>query len=126
MMVINNFKNWLDSVIHEKLHKQQILVRKLQVLAIGNNRQDLTRPILEDLQNQGYDTVTWDASQSRHSICRELHDQKWLLKDFLTGLRHDAPLFEKSHPGDINCFLIVTGPDLSSVRVDSYGNIQEL
>jgi hypothetical protein len=126
MKIVNNYNEWLTHVTTKKFRTSQLQSRDLQKQAIGNNRQDLTRPILEDLQTQGYDTVTWDASQSRHSICRELHNQKWPLKDFLVGLTHDAPLFERSHPGDVNCLLILTGPDNPTIAVDSFGSIQEL
>lgn len=112
--------NW-ENLLAEKAQR----INRLQKQAVGNTRQDMTRPILEDLLNEGYTLVTWDSGNSRHSICVDLDKQVWELDQFLRGLEHDAPLFERSHPGDISCSLIVSGPGLPDVRVDSYGNINE-
>lgn len=118
-----NHRKWINNLINrnseEEIKKQRALQREGQ----GNHRQDESRPTLESLLSEGYDTVIWDASNSMHGICREVHDQQWALEDFISGLEHDAPIFEKTHPGDANCFLVVTGPDLPPVTVDSYGNV---
>jgi hypothetical protein len=95
---------------------------RLNKEAVGNHRQDATRPVLEDLRDQGYSVVTWDSGNSTHGECRDLNRQTWELDNFLSGLEYDAPLFERSHPGDENCTLIVSGANLPDVRVDSYGD----
>jgi hypothetical protein len=109
--------NW-----EEKLAEKAQKINRLNKQAVGNTRQDMSLPVLEDLASQGYQIVEWDSGASRHSRCVDLNRQKWNIEDFVGGLNFSAPLFEKSHPGDINCTLIVSGPNLSDVRVDSYGN----
>lgn len=121
-----NQSEWLKSVVESKYRTNASEQRELIKEALGNTRQDLTRPILEDLSRQGYQVVIWDAGNSTHGVCRELDKQQWTLEDFLTGLSHDAPMFERSHPGDTNCSIFVQGQDLPTVRVDSFGNIAEV
>lgn len=90
----------------------------------GNHRKDLCRPILQSLLAKGYDTVEWDSGASVHDVCVALHGQRWDLSQFLSGLVHDAPLFERSHPGDKNCSLVIYSrgtPNLPPMRVDSFG-----
>ena len=123
MKTINNYEDWVTSTVDNKLQAES--QEKLQKQARGNTRQDATRPILEDLQSQGYTTIQWDASNSRHSVCLELDRQQWTIEDFLSGLSHDAPMFERSHPGDTGCSVIVSGPDLPTLSVDSFGNTDE-
>lgn len=118
---INNFSDWADSLAMEKYAAERAATLRIIKNAVGNNRQDLSRPILEDLLNQGYTTVTWNAGDSAHGQCRELNNQKWDLVSFLSGLQHDAPIFERSHPGDKSCSLTVSGAGLPDVYVDSYG-----
>lgn len=112
--------NWL-----KKLALKAIRIARLNKQAVGNTRQDLSRPVLEDLLQKGYQLVTWDSGNSTHSVCIDLDKQVWELEQFLQGLQHDAPLFERSHPGDASCTLIVSGEGLPPVRVDSFGNAQE-
>jgi len=127
----NNYNQWLNTTIKEKTKQDNFSQREKQretinKEAIGNTRQDMSRPLLEKLQTDGYELCIWNSGQSEHSICLKLHDQQWNLADFLSGLSHDAPIFEKSHPGDISCGVIVRGPDLPDVFVDSFGNLSEL
>lgn len=117
---------WLENLIAQDIGYRIQKQNGLSSTSQGNHRQDESRPVLESLLTEGYDTVLWDAGNSVHSGCRELHNQQWTLEDFLSGLMHDAPIFEKSHPGDQNCLLVVTGPDLPPITVDSYGNIGNL
>jgi hypothetical protein len=117
---MDNYNEWATKVVIQKLRSDQI---SLQKEAIGNNRQDLSRPVLEQLLAQGYTIVKWDSGNSRHSQCLELNNQQWNLTDFIANLRHDASIFEKSHPG-CYCKVLVTGPNLSNVFVDSYGNME--
>lgn len=116
--------NWINSLADTKLRSDKFAYLSLQ--AVGNTRQDMSRPILEDLLGQGYQLVTWDSGTSTHSLCVELNNQQWTLEDFVSNLNHDAPLFEKSHPGDISCSVVVSGEGLQPVRVDSFGNIEEI
>ena len=85
----------------------------------------MTRPIIQNLMRDGYQTVQWDSGNSRHSVCRDLNRQQWHIDDFISGLHHDAPMFEKSHPGDESCSLIISGPGLPDIQLDSYGDMDE-
>lgn len=123
---INNFSNWIDAIVQKKIVAEKDAKFEIQKEAVGNNRQDMSRPVLEELLNHGYSVVQWDSGQTAHSVCIELNNQQWTLEDFLSGLVHDAPIFERSHPGDANCTVIVSGEGLPSVRVDSFGNYQEI
>ena len=118
----NNYEEWVTNVVSQKIRADQV---SLQKEAIGNRRQDLSRLILEVLLGQVYVTVKWDSSNSRHSQCLELNNQQWNLIDFVANLSHDAPLFERSHPG-CYCRVIATGPNLPDVFVDSYGQMGEI
>lgn len=91
--------------------------------AAGNHRQDMTGPVLENLKNDGYTQVTWNSNGSHHAPCRDLNRQVWDLQDFLNTTEYDAPLFSRSHPGDSNCTLIVSGDGVPNVEVDSYGDV---
>jgi len=122
----NNFDEWIDEVVKNKIISEKEEKFSIQKEAVGNTRQDLSRPVLEELLNRGYSVVQWDSGQSVHSVCLELNNQQWNLVDFLSNLHHDAPIFERSHPNDTNCTLIVSGDGLPNVRVDSFGNFQEI
>ena len=96
----------------------------MERIAVGDHRQDLSRAVLEALIAKGYDTVEWDSGASVCPNCVPLHGQRWDLNQFLAGLSHDAPLFERSHPGDKSCSVIVycrDSAEMRPVRVDSWG-----
>jgi len=109
----------------KNLAAKAIRAERLNKQSIGNTRQDLSLPVLENLVDRGYTQVEWDSGNSRHSRCVDLNKQKWAIDQFISGLLHSAPIFEKSHPGDLNCTVLVTGENLPEVRVDSYGNVNE-
>lgn len=98
---------------------------RLNKEAAGNHRQDMTGPVLDNLLNSGYTQVMWNSNGSHHSECRDLNKQVWDLQDFLRTTEYDAPLFSRSHPGDVSCTLTVSGPGLPPVEVDSYGETDE-
>jgi len=118
---MKTFSEWVTTIVRTKLDSE-----KLQRFAVGNTRQDLSQPILETLLESGYTNVMWDSGQSTHGVCVELNNQQWLLQDFIANLSHSAPIFEKTHPGDSNCTVVVSGDGVPTVRVDSYGNVEEI
>jgi len=63
-------------------------------------KQDVSLARLETLLNEGYVNVTWQKSASPDEVCRLLHGQRWKLAEFISGLEHEAPIFEVSH---VNC-----------------------
>jgi hypothetical protein len=113
-------KNWVAN-----LALKAIRICRLNKQAVGNHRQDLTMPVLERLQNEGYSQVMWNSGHSTHSECRDLNRQRWDLEDFLRTTEYDAPLFSRSHPGDENCTLIVSGEGVPDIELDSYGDTDE-
>lgn len=123
---MKTLKNWTNSLVNKKFVEDKLARFKQQKEAVGNTRQDMSRPVLEELLNSGYELVKWDSGVTTHGRCLELNNQVWTLADFVAGLEHDAPLFEKSHPGDISCTVIVTGENVPPVRVDSYGGVDEV
>lgn len=62
--------------------------------------QDRSLPILNQLLSEGFDEVEWKWNGQHTDICFDLDGQKWPLKEFISNLRHRAPIFEKSH---VNC-----------------------
>jgi hypothetical protein len=113
-------ENWIKNLAIKAIH-----ICRLNREAAGNHRQDMTGPVLERLQHEGYNQVMWNSGNSTHGECRDLNRQVWDLQDFLNTTEYDAPLFSRSHPGDVNCTLTVSGAGLPSIDVDSYGDTDE-
>lgn len=113
-------ETWIQNLANKALR-----ICRLNKLAAGNHRQDMTGPVLENLHNQGYTQVMWNSNGSHHAPCRDLNRQVWDLEDFLRTTEYDAPLFSRSHPGDTNCTLVVSGDGVPNVEVDSYGETDE-
>lgn len=82
--------------------------------------QDESLHSLQDLLNQGYNQVLWHAENSHCSKCQPLNGQTWTLSDFLSGLSHNAPIFEHSHVGDRSCYITISGPELQEILVGPY------
>jgi len=120
------FQKWAKELADKALSAKREESFAIQKEAVGNNREDLSLPVLQNLLRDGYQIVQWDSGPSTHSVCLELNEQQWNLEDFLTGLRHAAPIFERTHPGDASCAVVVSGENLPTVRVDSYGNMTEI
>jgi len=112
--------NWLSNLAIKAMR-----ICRLNKEAVGNHRQDMTGPVLNNLLNSGYTQVMWNSNGSHHSECRDLNKQVWDLQDFLSTTEYDAPLFSRSHPGDASCTLTVSGPSLPPIEVDSYGETDE-
>lgn len=58
--------------------------------------QDISLPVFEDLLEQGYDTATFVAHPNACAYCKKRNGMKWRLKDFISNLQYDAPIFEKA------------------------------
>ncbi len=83
--------------------------------------QDISLPIFEALLAEGYDTVTWQTSASAvDAKCIGLNGEKFALADFISGLQHNAPIYEHGHVGD-TCVMLVTGPSLPDKLVNAFG-----
>lgn len=90
---------------------------KLVLEALPRTDQSTSR--LEELLAQGYTEVSWHATNAIDFNCLELNGQTWPLDEFLYFTKHNAPMFSKSHV-NCNCRLIVRGPNLPEVNVDTY------
>lgn len=62
----------------------------------GYPLQDVSLPVFQDLLEQGYDTATFVAHPHACSYCKKRNGMKWKLKDFISNLQYDAPIFEKA------------------------------
>ena len=83
--------------------------------------QDVSLPILEDLLSQGYADTDWETNTAAQDApCIAKDGDKQPLADFISGLQHAAPVFEKTHVG-CKCTIKVTGPGLPEVRVTAFG-----
>lgn len=113
-------QNWLSNLAIRAMR-----ICRLTKQGVGNRRQDMSLPVLERLQNEGYSVVTWDSGHSKHSQCLDMNRQTWPLDTYIDTTEHEAGIFGRVHPGDENCTLIVSGENLPDVRVDSYGDTDE-
>ena len=62
--------------------------------------QDMSMDQLQPLLDDGYDLVVWQSSYSPCPTCQALEGATWSLAEFISGLTHNAPMFEHSH---VNC-----------------------
>jgi hypothetical protein len=84
---------------------------------------DVSLPILEELLADGYSTVFWDATLASDWECQRMHGPyAGGLEDFISGLQHAAPIFEKSHVG-CKCVLTIGGDGKPDVHVDYTGRL---
>lgn len=113
-------QNWLSNLALKAMR-----ICRINKIAVGNHRQDMTLPVLERLQNEGYNQVMWNSGHSTHSECRDLNRQRWDLEDFLRTTEYEAPLFSRSHPNDMNCTLVISGEGLPDIELDSFGDTDE-
>ena len=99
------------------------LIEKHSMNKVALARTDVSLGSLNQLLSQGYTVVEWQTtSPVPCRICEDLARQQWELAMFLSGLAHEAPIFEHSH---VNCYCTVRvrGEGLPEMTVDSYGNI---
>lgn len=93
--------------------------------------QDSSLGAFQDLIGRGYTTSKWNnvSGSCKHkpgNICTELHEREWPLSEFISGLAHNAPIFEKSHVG-CQCSIVCSAPpelNLPPVTV-AYTGIQQ-
>jgi hypothetical protein len=86
--------------------------------------QDVSLPILEDLLSKGYDLATWNTSASAtDGPCISKNGDQMALSEFIAGLVHAAPFYEKTHVG-CTCSATVTGPDLPEIIVNAFGIVE--
>ena len=67
---------------------------------------DMSLQTLQELLDNGFDEVKWVGNEDECQQCQYLNGTKWTLEEFLSNLRHEAPIFEKSHV-NCRCYLIV-------------------
>lgn len=67
---------------------------------------DMSLAPLQELLYNGFDEVEWVGNEDECQQCQHLNGNKWTLEEFLSNLRYEAPIFEKSHV-NCRCYLIV-------------------
>jgi hypothetical protein len=82
---------------------------------------DVSLPILQALLADGYTTTRWRTSAgATDSPCIAKNNDEEPLDEFISGLMHEAPIYEKTHVG-CKCGVEVTGPDLPTRFVTAFG-----
>jgi hypothetical protein len=82
---------------------------------------DVSRPVLDELLGQGYDDAEWVTDAGAvDAPCIQRNGDHMPLADFIAGLMHDAPFYEKTHVG-CKCGIKVTGPGLPEVFITAFG-----
>lgn len=83
--------------------------------------QDVSLPILEEKINEGYVEGVWNTSPSAvDSACLARGGERFQLADFVLGLVHAAPFYEKTHVG-CHCTLTISGPGLPDLVIGAFG-----
>ena len=82
---------------------------------------DVSLPILQEMMAEGYDNTQWRTSAGAvDGPCIAKNGDQEDLDSFISGLMHDAPIFEKTHVG-CQCGVEVLGPDLPTRFVTAFG-----
>lgn len=109
-------QNWIKNLAIKAIH-----ICRINKIAA---KEDLSLPVLDDLLQQGYTNVVWNADRAECFRCRDLNKQQWELDDFLRSTTHAAPIASHGHPNDL-CTVIVSGEGLPDVEVDYDGHTDE-
>lgn len=86
------------------------LANRKGIMNIEAAQKDNSLSYLEELLSRGFTEVEWKSSENDCRICQDLNSHKWNLQEFIDGLVHEAPIFEKSHVGCL-CSVIVKNLD---------------
>lgn len=85
--------------------------------------QDVSLPVFQELEAQGYDKGTWVSSPSAvDALCISLNGNDYPIAEFTQNVPYDAPVYHLTHPG-CSCQVQVTGPDLPEVFVNAFGRV---
>jgi hypothetical protein len=82
--------------------------------------QDVSLPILQDLELMGYTDIKFEVSSESCPICQSLNGRTWTLKEFISGLNHNAPIFEHSHIG-CKDYIVVSGEGKEEIKINYKG-----
>lgn len=80
--------------------KTKVVKKVLKKKRVYHGRVDQSLPTLKRLKQIGYDRITFEARHSACPICQGLNGYTFDLSSWLSQLKHEAPIFEISHP---NC-----------------------
>ena len=85
--------------------------------------QDVSRPVFEELIGEGYNEGAWETNPSAtDGPCVAMNGTRLSLQDLISNLQHDAPIFEKTHPG-CHCGVRCTGEGKPDVVVGAFGRV---
>lgn len=59
--------------------------------------QDISTSTFEELQEQGYNMVTFVAHSGACNFCKGINGRTWTLDNLLRSTQYDAPIFSHSH-----------------------------
>lgn len=59
--------------------------------------QDISTNTFEELQNEGYNMVTFVAHPNACNFCKKMNGKTWTLDNLLRSTRFEAPIFSHSH-----------------------------
>ena len=85
-----------------------------------NRRQEKSLQYFKGLLKKGFNKVTCVYSESGCSKCSSLNGKTWDLEDFIDGIEHKAPIFEKTHP-NCNCYVEVSNDEGEIIEVNWKG-----
>ena len=107
--------------IDNKKFVAEIVGTHNHMLHVEGAPQDVSLPVLQELLGEGYTTVQWETNPgATDAECLVLNGDTWPLEEFVSGLQHAAPLYEKSH-GGCGCTVVVKGDGKDDVRVSAFG-----
>lgn len=93
----NNIKTIKPSKTNVKTRNKQVNKRfnikpKTSIYPL----QDESLPTFEELLEQGYDTATFIAHPNACLYCKKRNGKTWSLRNFISNLQYEAPIFEKA------------------------------
>jgi hypothetical protein len=82
--------------------------------------------VLNELLDAGYDTLELIVPNTACDKCKAAAGEKDL-REWISGLQHEAPLFEATHPDDGSCYFVVkdSNGELPSKIVTKHGTVED-
>ena len=122
----NNIKNTKPIKTNVKTRNKQVNKRfnikpKTSIYPL----QDESLPTFQELLEQGYDTATFVAHPNACLYCKKRNGKTWSLRNFISNLQHEAPIFEKAAHVNAQSKIKVSDSkgELEPVYVDYTGEI---
>ena len=85
---------------------------------------EVTMPLLQKLESQGYTTVTFLASSVACDKCVAVDEKQWSIAEFLSNTEYDAPIYSNSAHIGCRCTIKASGPDLEDKYLNYAGFVE--